>query len=105
MASPNISKKEVREKLEEAVKSFDYLKEFFPYLDKLISRYQVLYTQLRKGDELDIKISKTEPTKHSFFRAEPLLKILLCSKKNEPTVVCTLSYDGIIRGIESLYKD
>ena len=106
MASSNISKKEVRKKLEESLKNFDWLNEFFPHSNKFILEYKLYHAQLREGDKLEINVSKSENSKNGIPYAEPFLEIILHSKENRLGVVCTFYYDGsLLRGSELLYKN
>ena len=85
MASSNISKKEVRKKLEESLKNFDWLNEFFPHSNKFILEYKLYHAQLREGDKLEINVSKSENSKNGIPYAEPFLEIILLQK---PAQMC-----------------
>ena len=105
MVSKDISEKEVREKLEEAVKNFDWITEFFPHLDRFISRYKLLSAQLKEKDELEIKIKKKENRSNRVTYAEPEVDIILTKEKGKSELVYSISYDGTSLGSELLYND
>jgi len=86
-----ISRKEAEQTLEKAVADFDWIGEFLGAgKEEFLQKYMALHDQLRKGDELIIKIRKSQQT---YLFHEPDFRIILISGENE-AMVYSMSPDG-----------
>ena len=88
--SLRISQRKAEQTLEKAVKDFDWIGEFLGAgKEEFLQKYMALHAQLRKGDELIIKIRKSQ----TYLFHEPDFRIILISGENE-VMVYSMSPDG-----------